>query len=264
VSADPVVVRPKAKPAAVSPVEPVEPVEPVGPVKAKKKSGRSKRGKDQPAAVVETSHLSLVGPEGPVFTDVSLAVRPGRLTVVVGPGGSGRSSLLLALCGRMRGCTGTVNAQGRPVRSGRDLRALRRRTSLARISALVLPEARLTVAESIVERGLVDGVRPAAAEAGFAVAEQLLDVRLDRTALVERLTAYERTALAVALALVRPADLVVLDDLDTDLDLRDQRRFADALVRLAAAGPAVLASTTELTSVPTDAVVALAAPQKAS
>ncbi|MGI3779694.1 MAG: ATP-binding cassette domain-containing protein, partial [Janthinobacterium lividum] len=77
-----------------------------------------------PAAVVEVDHLSLVGPEGPVFTDVSLAVETGRLTVVVGPGGSGRSSLLLALCGRMRGCTGTVRSQGRPVASGRELRAL--------------------------------------------------------------------------------------------------------------------------------------------
>jgi ABC-2 type transport system ATP-binding protein len=219
----------------------------------------AKTAKARPA-VVEAHHLSLVGPEGPVFTDVSMVVRPGRLTVLVGPGGSGRSSLLLALSGRMRGCTGTLDAQGHPVRTGRDRRALRRRTALARISTLVLPEPRLTVAESVVERALVDGVRPVAAEEAFAAAEQLLDVHLDRTHLVERLTAYERSALAVALALVRPAEIVVVDDLDADLDLRDQRRFASALVRLAATGPAVLASTTELTSVPTDAVPVLAAP----
>ncbi len=240
-----------------------------GPAKtgsAEVKHAKVKHAKARPAKVetpvVEAHHLSLVGPEGPVFTDVSMIVRPGRLTVLVGPGGSGRSSLLLALTGRMRGCTGTLDAQGAPVRSGRDLRALRRRTALARISSVVLPEPRLTVAESVVERALVDGVRPAAAEEAFATTEHLLDVHLDRATLVERLTAYERSALAVALALVRPADLVVVDDLDADLDLRDQRRFADALVRLAAAGPAVLASTTELTSVPTDAVPVLAAPQE--
>ena len=216
--------------------------------------------KRRPATVVEAAHLSLVGPEGPVFTDVSLAVEPARLTVVVGPGGSGRSSLLLALCGRMRGTTGTIRAQGRPVASGRELRALRSRTAVARIAALVQPEPRLTVARSVVERALLDGVRPAAAEDAFAVAEGLLDVRLDRDALVERLPAYDRTALAVALACVRPADLVVLDDLDADLDLADQLRFADALVRLAASGPAVLASTTERASVPADAVLVTLAP----
>ena len=95
----------------------------------------------------------------------------------------------------------------------------------------MLPEARLTVAESVVERALLDGVRPAAAERAFAAAEDLLDAHLDRGTVTERLTAYEQTVLAVALALVRPADLVVLDDLDADLDLDDQRRLLDALVR---------------------------------
>ena len=217
----------------------------------------------RPPAVVEARRLSLVGPEGPVFRDVTLAVRPGLVTVVVGPGGSGRSSLLLAFCGRMRGCTGTVAAQGHAVRSGRDLRALRRRTSVARISDFVLPEARLTVAESVVERALTDGVRPADAERAFAAAEDVLGTHLDRRTVTERLTAYEQTVLAVALAVVRPADLVVLDDLDTDLDTDDQRRLLDALVRLAAAGPAVLVSTTERASVPDAAVlVPLAPPQE--
>lgn len=217
----------------------------------------------EPAPVVSAQHLGLLGPEGPVFTDVSLAAQSGRLTVLVGPGGSGRSSLLLALCGRMRDCTGLVRWQGRPVRTGRDLRALRRATSVARISTLVLPEARLTVAQSVVERALLDGVGPADAERAFAVAEDLLDVHLDRATVTERLTAYERTGLSIALALVRPADLVVLDDLDADLDLTDQRRFADGLVRVASHGPAVLASTTEPASVPTEAVlVTLVPPQE--
>ncbi|GAB2584207.1 ATP-binding cassette domain-containing protein [Microlunatus antarcticus] len=239
---------------------------PAAPTPAPAKPGPEKPGaeKRRPATVVEAEHLSLVGPEGPVFTDVSLAVEPGRLTVVVGPGGSGRSSLVLALTGRMRGGTGVLRTQGRPVRSGRELRALRGRTAVARVAAFAQPEPRLTVAESVVERALLDGVRPAAAERAFAVAEDRLDVHLDRDTLVERLTAYERTALAVLLALVRPADLVVLDDLDADLDLDDQRRLADALVRLAgAAGCAVLATSTERASVPADAVlVTLAPPQK--
>lgn len=216
-----------------------------------------------PVPVVEVEHLGLVGPEGPVFNDVSFAVAPARVTLLVGPSGSGRSSLLLALVGRMRGVTGTVTHQGRPVRGARGLRALRRASAVARAASLVVPEARLTVAESVTERALLDGVRPAAAERAFAAAEDLLDVHLDRSALVEQLPAYEVTALCVALALVRPAELVVLDDLDADLDLTDQRRLLDGLLRLAATGPAVVVTTTEPRSAHPDALlVPLAPPQE--
>ena len=214
----------------------------------------------RPRPVVEAEHLSLAGPEGPVFRDVSLAVLPHRLTALVGPSGSGRSSLLLALTGRMRGIDGTLRFHGHDVRSGRDLRRFRVATAVARLSTLVVPEARLTVAESVVERALVDGVRPGVAERALAAAEEGLGVRLDRDALVEQLSAYDRTALCVALALVRPADLVVLDDADADLDLADQRRLLGALVDLAADGPAVLVSTTEAASVPDAAVLLSVSP----
>ena len=215
-----------------------------------------------PAPVLEAVHLNLTGPEGPVFTDVSLTVGPARLTLLVGTSGTGRSSLLLALGGRMRGTTGTLRRHGRDVRTRRDLKALRSATAVARVATVIVPEARLTVGESVTERALLDGVRPGAAETAFAAAEELLDVRLDRAALVEQLPAYEATALAVALALVRPAEVVLLDDLDADLDLTDQRRLVDALVRLAASGPAVVATTTEPRAAHPDAVLQLAAPQE--
>ena len=200
--------------------------------------------------VVRVAGLALEGPEGAVFAPVDAAVWPGMLTAVVGPAGSGRSALLLALTGRMRGCTGTVLLADadRPHRA--DARRLRARSAVARLGELVAPEDRLDVAQSLAERALIDGVRPAAAEQAFAAAEELLEVHLDRRALVEQLGAYERAVLAVALARVRAADLVVLDDADADLDLDDQRRLLAALRRLAGTGPAVLVSTTERAALP--------------
>ena len=142
-----------------------------------------------------------------------------------------------------------------------DARRLRSRSAVARLSGLVAPEDRLDVAQSLAERALIDGVRPDAAERAFAAAEQALDVHLGRRALVEQLGAYEQAVLAVALARVRPADLVVLDDADADLDLDDQRRLLAALARLAATGPAVLVSTSERAALPAGTlVVGLVAP----
>lgn len=204
------------------------------------------------APLLRVRHLGLATKTGPVFTDVSLTLEPGSLTVVVGPSGAGRSALLLALTGRMRGVTGNVELRGDARTRPRDLRAV---TAVARLAGLVEPEGQLSVAESVTERALVDGVQVADAEAAVTAAEELLGVRFERRLLVDQLDAFHRTLLGVVLATVRPADLVVLDDADRLLDLADQRRLFDALLRLAAAGRGLLVSTTEVAAVPASAHV---------
>jgi ABC-2 type transport system ATP-binding protein len=203
------------------------------------------------AARIDVQHLGLVTRDGPVFSDVSFEMQPGSLTAVVGRSGSGRSALLLAVCGRMRGLTGAVRLGQQRTRS-RDLRAA---TSMARVATLVQPEGQLSVGESVLERTLLDGVQPAVAEQAMAAAEELLGVRFDRDLLVDQLDAYDRALLCVALATIKPADLVVLDDADRALDLDDQRRLLSALSRLAGNGSAVLVSTTEIAAVPHSAAV---------
>lgn len=210
--------------------------------------------------LLEAQDLRLVTRRGPVLAGLDLVIPRSDLTVVSGPSGSGRSALLLAVCGRLRGVTGNLRLDGspRPARA-RDLRA---RTSLARLGTLVQPEERLTVGESLLERALLDGARPAAALRSLATTEELLGVAFDHRQVVGELDSYRRTLLCVALALVRPADLVVLDDADAELDLTDQRRLFAGLERLATAGPAVLASTTEPAAVPAGATVVVLDPAR--
>jgi ABC-2 type transport system ATP-binding protein len=209
--------------------------------------------------LLEVDHLGLATRAGPVFSDVSFTVGEESLTIVVGPAGSGRSALLLAVSGRMRGVVGSVRLSGHPGPTRpRDLRAV---TAVARLSTLVQPEGQLSVGESVTERALLDGVHPAAAEAAVTAAEELLDERFDRNLLVDQLDAYRRTLLCVVLALVRPAELLVLDDADRSLDLADQRRLFDALTRVASQGRSLLISTSEIAVVPGAAqVVRLPAP----
>jgi ABC-type cobalamin/Fe3+-siderophores transport system ATPase subunit len=209
------------------------------------------------SALIDVQHLGLATRTGPVFADVTFGIEQSCLTVVVGRSGSGRSALLLAACGRMRGLTGTIRLNSRPAQP----RALRAVTSVARLASLVQPEAQLSVGESIVERALVDGVQSADADRAMATAEDVLQVTFDRSRLVDQLDAYDRALLCVALATIRPTELVVLDDADRGLGLDDQRRLLVALARLAAAGPAVLTSTTEPAAVPACAAVVRLGPQ---
>ena len=196
--------------------------------------------------------LGLATKAGPVFADVSFTLEPHALAVVLGAAGSGRSALLLALCGRMRGTTGSV-------RLGRSLRTrpadLRRETSVARLGTLVGLEDQLSVAESTTERALVDGVQRADAESALVAAEEAFGVSFGRDRLVQDLGAYEQTLLAVALATARPAELVVLDDADRALDVADQQRLYAALGRFCATGPCVLAASAEAAAVPAGTLV---------
>lgn len=199
-------------------------------------------------AVLQVERLGLATKAGPVFADVSFTVPRQRLTVVVGPSGSGRSALLLGISGRMRDLTGRVfwGDSGAPVRP----RQLRAATAVARLATLVQLEGQLSVGESVTERALIEGVQADAAEDALARVEEMLGVTFARDLLVDQLGAYDATLLGVALAMLRRSELVVLDDADRGLDLADQRRLLQALAGLAAAGQTLVVSTTEPASLP--------------
>ena len=165
---------------------------------------------DDDRPYIETHDLSLVTREGPVYTGVELAFRRARLAAVVGRSGSGRSALLLTLAGRMRGWTGRCRVAGYDAAT--QTATLRDRTSLARISDLVDLEPRLTVAESITERALIDAMPLQRAGERFdASCAALGDIGFPRKTLVGELSSLDQTLLAVALATLRPAELVFLD-----------------------------------------------------
>jgi ABC-type multidrug transport system ATPase subunit len=201
-------------------------------------------------SLVIAEGLGLRTKNGVVFDDLQLDWPAGRLVAVTGPAGSCRSSLLLAVTGRMRGLTGRLRVAGLDaVAESGKVRAL---TSVARISDLAQLEGRLTVSESIVERALIDAVHPDDAMRTVAELEDRLDLALPRAQLVDDLPALEQTAFAAILATVRPSRLVVLDDADARIDLTDQRRLYEVLRLLAEGGPTVAVSVTETAALPAD------------
>jgi ABC-2 type transport system ATP-binding protein len=202
---------------------------------------------------VSAAGLGLAISTGPVFSDVSFSVGKGALAVVAGPSGSGRSSLLLAIAGRMRRLSGSLRIAGFDGLT--QTREIRSTTSIARVAQLVDLEGQLTVADSITERALTDGLPERRPLAVFEHAEAILDRAFQRDRLVDELSALDRTLLAVALAGLRPAHVLVLDDADRQLELNDQRQVMSALLRLTATGVTVVASTLGTDAAPPSAVV---------
>jgi len=179
---------------------------------------------------------SVRGPRGPVFEGVDLGVPAGGLLAVHGPAGSGRTSLLLALAGRMRLSGGAVRVGGHVLPA--EGRRVRRMVAVARAAPAVALEGRLRVREVMTERCLTS---PGVTERGIREAFGALDIAPRGADLVEDLGPVGELLLATALALAEQPGALVVDDVDAGLPPDAQPPVWQALDRVRDAGPTVLA-----------------------
>ncbi|WP_432041284.1 ATP-binding cassette domain-containing protein [Streptomyces cadmiisoli] len=224
---------------------------------------------------VGARHFGLKGPRGWAFRGVSFAAEPGSLVAVAGPSGSGRTSLLLALTGRMKATEGTAVVGD--VRLPRQSAALRRISGLAHVPGVTDLDPALTVAEHLRERALLQRrfgdslralLRPRserAREARRRIDDALAAAGLDtetlpkgpRTA-VRDLERLEALRLSVALALVGRPRLLGVDDADLKLSMAERAEVWALLRSLADSGTTVLAV---CGGAPEDAVVVSTVPR---
>jgi putative ABC transport system ATP-binding protein len=146
-----------------------------------------------------------------VLRDVSLEAPAGAVTAVVGPAGSGKTSLLHLLAGLDRPTAGAVVLDGRTLRGLDDIeltRLRRDRIGLVLPAASVLPT--ITVRENVALPLLI-ARRPPAPEAVDALLERvgLAAVADSRPA---ELTAADRQRVALARALIGGPSLLLADE----------------------------------------------------
>ncbi|VTR75914.1 ATP-binding cassette domain-containing protein [Cellulomonas hominis] len=204
---------------------------------------------------VRARGLALTGSRGPVYGPVDLDLPAGTLTVVQGPQGAGRSSLLLTLAGRMVPDAGSdLTVLDEPLPRRRS--AVQRRAAVAGFSGIDELDDGVTVADVTRERlawlspwyrrtGRVDQDRFAAL-AGPVFGERPLP-RV--STVIWDLDEVDVMLLRVTLALAQRPDLLVVDDLDQVHDSRRRQTVWTRLEALAAAGTTVIASVASLDEV---------------
>ncbi|MCX4739706.1 ATP-binding cassette domain-containing protein [Streptomyces antibioticus] len=207
---------------------------------------------------VAAEGLGLEGPRGWAFRGVDIDAPAGSLIAIEGPSGSGRTSLLLALTGRMKATEGTA-AVGE-ARLPKQLGAVRRVSALAHVTGVTDLDPALTVGEHLRERALLQRrfggsvrelLRPRAeraSEARLRVDTALAAAGLDREALpkgtrtaVRDLERIEALRLSVALALVGRPRLLGVDDTDLKLSEAESAEVWDLLRSVTGSGTTVLA-----------------------
>ncbi|WKX69844.1 ATP-binding cassette domain-containing protein [Streptomyces sp. XD-27] len=209
-------------------------------------------------AAVRAEGLGVAGARGWAFRHLGLAAGPGALIALTGPSGSGRTSALLALTGRMRTSAGHAEVAG--LRLPRQMSAVRRVSALAHVPGVSELDPALTVAEHLRERALLDRrfggspltlLRPrrertAAARARIDAAMKVSGLEAGalpkglRTS-VRDLERLETLRLSVALALIGRPRLLALDDVDLKLSDTEREQAWAMLRAVAAGGTTVLA-----------------------
>ncbi|TQN32727.1 ABC transporter family protein [Haloactinospora alba] len=196
-------------------------------------------------ARVEANGLALRTRQGPVYAGVTFTALPGSLTAFHATSGSGRTSLLLSLAGRMRPSHGSLHVDGHPVPA--SARRVRRVSALGLFDGVNDLDERLRVTEHLSERTHLR-LRPAGRSQHRAALSDADLPDVDTRALVRDLSMVEKRRLGVALALLEEPRLLLVDNADHGLTPDEQADFARTLGKLADAGLTVVASCTDATA----------------
>ena len=207
-------------------------------------------------AAVRAEGLGLRGPRGWVYQGASLEAEPGDLVVLDGAAGSGRTSLLLTLSGRMKPSEGLAEVAGLAL--PKHAAAVRRIAALGPVPGVNDLEGALTVAEHLRERRLLHFSRHhrrARRDAPRRTVEQALelaglaaeDLPDGLRTPVRALGPLQALRLSTALALFGRPRLLCVDDADDRLPAADRAAAWTMLRGIADAGTTVLAAATDPT-----------------
>ena len=184
---------------------------------------------------IEFDHVEFTYPTNhkPSLTDISFSATPGRMIALVGPSGSGKSSLVNLVIGFLRPTAGRITLDGKDMQA-LDLRTMRKHLSVVPQESVLFDG---TIFENIAY-GLsdvhLDDVEQAlkAANAWDFVSAFELGVDTIVGERGARLSGGQRQRLAIARALIRNPRILILDEATSALDSESEKLIQSALKHL--------------------------------
>ena len=183
---------------------------------------------------IEFEHVSFsYDGDKPVLNDINFAIEPGQIAALVGPSGTGKSTIISLIPRFYDPTSGKVKIDGRDVREYR-LKSLREQISFVLQDTLLF---RATIWENIAY-GKPDAKRKEIEEAAkLANASEFIEKMPDGydTMVGERgvlLSGGQRQRIAIARAVIRDTPILILDEPTSGLDAASEQSVIEALDRL--------------------------------
>ena len=196
--------------------------------------------------ILTVEHLVKGYGENTVLDDVSLAVRPGEVIVVVGPSGCGKSTLLRCINALEPTQSGRVRLGNETVAyGGKGLASLRQRIGMVFQSYELFPH--LTVLDNVMLAPQKVAKRPK------AEVQQEAESLLDRVGLLGKARSYPRELsggqkqrVAIVRALAMHPEILLFDEVTAALDPEMVREVLDVMLDLAKQGRTMIIVTHEM------------------
>jgi putative ABC transport system ATP-binding protein len=188
---------------------------------------------------VRDASIAYGGGADPVLRDVSVTVRPGELLAVTGPSGAGKTTLLSAMAGLLTPVAGGVLVDDGPLRD---------RDHAVSLGVVLIPQdnglaAILTAAENITVAMIATGATPAEARRGTAESLDRVGLTGHGDQLIEELSGGQQQRAAIARGLALRGDVLLADEVTSELDAANRQRVIDLLRGEADRGAAVVFAT---------------------
>jgi putative ABC transport system ATP-binding protein len=187
---------------------------------------------------VETASLAY-GAAEPVLRDVAVQARPGAVLAVTGTSGAGKTTLLNAMAGLLPPAAGRVLVDGEPIGD---------RDHAVSLGVVLIPQdnglaAILTAAENITVAMIATGGTAAEARRGTAESLEKLGLSAQGDQLIEELSGGQQQRTAIARGLALHGDVLLADEVTSELDAANRQRVMELLRAEANRGAAVVFAT---------------------
>jgi manganese/zinc/iron transport system ATP- binding protein len=202
----------------------------------------------QPQFAIEADALNISFGTTPILWDLSFQIPQGLLVGIIGPNGAGKSTLLKAALGLVKPLSGKISLLGS------SFSKVRQRVAYVPQRESVDWDFPITAFELVLmgrygRLGLFGAPRKADREAAMTALEQVgMASFADRQ--IGRLSGGQQQRLFLARALVQNADLILLDEPFTGVDLATEKAIMDLLRAQKEKGKTILIIHHDLDSVP--------------